>query len=181
MNQQTSQKIIEQAARGDQAAFRQLVLEHSRRVYQLAYRLTMDEAAAEDVAQETFIKVYRKLPGFKQASSLRTWLHRITVNTAMDYLRRRSRQEVSLAPDDLPPAVEADAALCALEQHEVRERTASLLRQLSPMERSALSLRHFEGYSIREICAALHIGESACKQAIFRAVKKLRVALEPWS
>ena len=179
MNEITN-NIIRRAARGDQQAFRAIVEAHSQRVFRLAYRLTADEAAAEDVVQESFLKVHRKLKDFRYQSSFHTWLHRITVNTAMDYLRRRRHLEIPTEPAALPVTPAAEA-LCVAERAEVLSRTRELMHQLSPLERSALNLRHFEGYSIREIAHALHLGESACKQAIFRAVKKLRLALEPWS
>lgn len=176
-----SPQHIRRAAQGDQAAFRLIVEHHSRAMFRLAFRLTQNEAQAEEVVQDTFMKVYRKLKDFKQDSSLRTWIHRITVNTAMDHLRRKRHLEVATETGELPEVAPEPAGLCAAEQQEIQERTQKLLQQLSPIERAALSLRHFEGHSIHEIAHALELGESACKQAIFRAVKKLRLALEPWS
>ncbi|GAB4190727.1 MAG: RNA polymerase sigma factor SigM [Wenzhouxiangellaceae bacterium] len=177
----TPDHILQRAAAGDHQAFRQLVLDHSHHVQRLALRLTMDPSSADDVVQETFLKVYRKLGSYRRESSFHTWLHRITVNTAMDYLRRKQREEPALPPEAIDSQQQPQGELCVLEQAEIRERATRLLRQLSPLERSALSLRHFEGYSIREIGSLLQLGDSACKQAIFRAVKKLRHALEPWS
>ena len=185
MNKPNSQsldpELIHRAAAGDQSAFKAIVESHSHMVFRLAYRLTQDESAAEDVVQESFIKVFRKLKQFKFQSSLHSWIHRITVNTAMDYLRRQRHLEINTEPTALPEPEGNSSQLCAAEQDEIQQRTHQLLTQLSPLERAALSLRHFEGYSIKEIAQALKLGDSACKQAIFRAVKKLRLALEPWS
>lgn len=174
-------QLIRRAAAGEQRAFQLIVESHSQMVFRLAYRLTQDESAAEDVVQESFIKVYRKLNQFQFQSSLHSWIHRITVNTAMDYLRRRRHLEINTEPAELPEPVPPSDQICVAEQEEIQQRTRQLMQQLSPLERAALSLRHFEGYSIKEIAQTLKLGDSACKQAIFRAVKKLRLALEPWS
>ena len=72
-------------------AFRELVMEHSHAMFRLAWRLTCDNAAADDIVQEAFIKAWRNIGNFKMQSSFRSWLHRITVNAAMDYLRKQAR------------------------------------------------------------------------------------------
>ena len=79
----TEQKIVTKAAAGDRMAFRELVLEHSDAMFRLAWRLTCDQSVADDIVQEAFIKAWRKLGNFRMQSSFRSWLHRITVNTAM--------------------------------------------------------------------------------------------------
>lgn len=175
--------LIQQAAAGDTQAFRRIVDHHGPALYRLAYRLVQDTGAAEDVVQESLLKAYRKLASFKFDASLGSWLHRITVNSSMDYLRRRHPVTAVENPEELAEALELPAqnTPCVAEREEIVQRTQRLLGELSPLERSALSLRHFEGYSIREIASTLKLGENACKQAIFRAVKKLRLALEPWS
>ena len=89
---ETEQKTISDAARGDRMAFRQLVLDHSHAMFRVAWRLCNDESIAEDIVQEAFIKAWRKIGDFRMQSSFRSWLHRITVNTAMDYLRKQSRR-----------------------------------------------------------------------------------------
>ena len=174
------QKIIRQAARGDRMAFRTLVLEHSHAMFRLAWRLTCDEGAAEDVVQDAFIKAYRKIGDFNQQSSFGTWLHRITVNTAMDYLRKQQTRKRFETPEpDWESIEQATRNDCPGETEDIRRHTVAAMQQLTEMERTALTLRHFEGHSIKEICEILQINSNACKQAIFRAVKKMRIALEP--
>ena len=90
---QTEQQIIRKAAAGDRAAFRQLVMEHSHAMFRLAWRLSADEHAAEDIVQEAFIKAWRKIAEFRMESSFKSWLHRITGNTARDYFRKHSRRQ----------------------------------------------------------------------------------------
>ncbi len=168
-------QLVQHAAAGDRMAFRQLVLEHSSALYRVALRITAEESAAEDVLQEAWIKAHQRLDRFDGRSRFGTWMHRITVNAALDHLRKqRSRARVE---SDEEPALEAPSPTpdrCPAEQADLMQRTLKAMARLSEMERTAFTLRHYEGHSIAEICAFLDIGNSACKQAIFRAVHKLR-------
>ena len=178
--------LVRRVLAGDTAAFEGLVAAHSRAVYGLAFRITGNAAAAEDVVQETFLRAFRFLSRFDQRAELGTWLHRIAVNAAID-LGRRSRRERA-ARIDLPdegdrslaevPTGEAGPERRALAA-EIRRRTAAALAGLSPSERAAFVLRHCEGRSIAEISSTLGKRDNATKQSIFRAVRKLRVALAP--
>lgn len=165
---------------GDRLAFRQLVLDNSHAMFRLAWRLTCDESAAEDIVQESFIKAWRKIGDFRMQSSFRSWLHRITVNTTMDYLRKQANRKQFEAEESGwvqkthgSPAPRHDL------QIDIRSRTQAAMMNLSETERMALMLRHFEGHSINEIAQILDLTTGACKQAIFRAVKKMRVELRP--
>lgn len=174
------QKLIRKAAAGDRLAFRQLVLDNSHAMFRLAWRLTCDEGAAEDIVQESFIKAWRKIGDFRMQSSFRSWLHRITVNTAMDYLRKQANRKQFEAEESGweqdrhgSPAPRYDL------QIDIRSQTQAAMMNLSETERTALMLRHFEGHSIHEIAQIMDLTAGACKQAIFRAVKKMRVELRP--
>ncbi|HEX7180292.1 MAG TPA: sigma-70 family RNA polymerase sigma factor [Thermoanaerobaculia bacterium] len=178
--------LMERAQAGDADAFRVLVERYSARIFRLAYRILGDEASAEDAVQETFLRAYRSLARFDARSQFGTWLHRIAANTSVEILRKnqrqRSRQERSIdeGTGEAAPLSSRDPGpdRRALSQ-EVERAVRGALSDLSPMERAAFVLRHFEGRSIAEICGALGLRESAGKQAIFRAVKKLRRVLEP--
>jgi RNA polymerase sigma-70 factor (ECF subfamily) len=175
--------LVQRAQQGDAEAFRELVERHSARVFRLAWRITGDEPAAEDAVQETFLRAYRSLHRFDARSQFATWLHRIAINTAIEVMRknRRNRPEMPLpdSPGEEPlPSLEPGPERAALSQ-EVQRTVRTALGELSPMERTAFVLRHFEGRPIAEICRHLGLRESAGKQAIFRAVRKLRRALEP--
>ncbi len=177
---QSEQKTIQKAAVGDRAAFRELVLEHSHAMFRLAWRLTSDEGAAEDIVQEAFIKAWRKIGGFRMESSFKSWLHRITVNTAMDYLRKQSRRkQFETEEPEWEPGLQSAEMPVHDTQIDIRRQTEAAMMDLSEVERSALLLKHFEGHSINEISQILEITTGACKQAIFRAVKKMRIALRP--
>ena len=169
---------ISAAARGDRIAFRQLVLTHSAPMYGLAFRLVGDSSTADDIVQDAFIKAFKKLSGFNRQASFRTWLHRITVNTAMDHLRREQRRR-SHEDDETDIDLQAAVSHCPAEQRDLALHTQRALSELSELERTALILRHYEGHSLKEISSILETNTNACKQAIFRAVRKMRCALEP--
>ena len=174
------QKTVRKAAAGDRIAFRELVLEHSHAMYRLAWRLTCDNSAADDIVQEAFIKAWRNLGNFKMQSSFRSWLHRITVNAAMDYLRKQARHNRVEARELEWETIEHGSVTPRPDvQIDVRAQTRAAMMNLSETERAALMLRHFEGHSIKEIARILDMTTDACKQAIFRAVKKMRIELRP--
>ena len=175
--------ILARARQGDEDAFRVLVELHARAAFRLAFRLMRDERDAEDVVQESFIRAYRQLSRFEARSNFATWLHRIVVNCAMDALRARQVRRERLADpvEDMPDVAAAD---CPSPERlamsdEIRRRVDASMAELTPQERVAFALRHYEGRSIDEIGRTLGVQASAAKHAVFRAVKKIRVALEP--
>ena len=170
-------ELVKRARDGDETAFRTLVETHSRDVFRLAYRITRNEEDAEDTVQETFIRAYQKLDGFEARANFGTWLYRITANTAIDLLRRKKRHESGRAPiDAIEPGVSGRQESLVF-GHQVRERVDAALVGLSDLERTAFVLRHCEELSLAEISSTLDITVSATKQAVFRAVKKLRSEL----
>jgi len=176
---------VAQARAGDREAFRELVERHSRRVFRLAYRLTGVEEDAEDVVQETFLRAYRGLPRFDERSEFSTWLYRIATNCSMDLTRRKPRRVDRVEPleESRLAAAEASDSLAGPERQalasETGRRVAAALTRLSPMERTAFVLRHFEGRPIAEIAQTLQVRAGAAKNCVFRAVSKLRRELVP--
>ena len=176
--------VLSRASTGDAEAFGLLVNSHARTAFRLAFRLTGDERDAEDVVQESFIRAYRQLSRFEARSNFATWLHRIVVNCAMDVLRaRRSRrpERTGEPVEDLPDLTstgEPSPERLALST-EIRRRVDASMALLTPQEQVAFALRHYEGRSIDEIGRTLGVQNSAAKHAVFRAVRKLRSALEP--
>ena len=172
---------------GDSEAFRALVERHSRAVFRLAHRMTGNAADAEDVVQETFLKAYRQLSRFESRANSGTWVHRIAVNCSIDLIRARPHREAGHDATDLEQFGAADTAEPGLPSPErlmlsaeVQGRISDAMTSLSKMERAAFVLRHFEGQSIDEISRALGLKTNATKHSIFRAVKKMRQALEPF-
>jgi len=182
----TDAAAVALARDGDSEAFRALVERHSRAVFRLAHRMTGNASDAEDVVQETFLKAYRQLSRFESRANFSTWLHRIAVNCSIDLIRARPHRESGHDATDLEQFGAADAAVAGrpsperlMLSAEVQERIADAMSALSRMERAAFVLRHFEGQSIDEISRALGLKTNATKHSIFRAVKKMRQALEP--
>jgi RNA polymerase sigma-70 factor (ECF subfamily) len=182
----TDLAMVTRVRGGDPDAFRVLVERHSRAVFRVAYRLTGHEQDAEDVVQETFLKAYRQLAQFESRSSFATWLYRIAFNCAHDLLRQRPRAGTrpSLDDDDERYRLEVtDTSPSANPGRELDRRLAgsrirAAMGELTGQERAAFVMRHFEGLSIEEIGTALDLGASAAKHSIFRAVRKLRAALQ---
>ncbi len=171
---------IARAVAGEQDGFRELVDRHSRAVYQLAYRITGRVEDAEDVVQETFIKAFRQLGTFEARSSVSTWLHRIGANCAIDLVRRRRPFEVAEAPDTLdqrPGAGRWPSPADLVESAQIQRCIEQAMVDLSARERAAFVMRHFQDSSIDEIAGALGMNTGAAKHAVFRAVRKMRVAL----
>lgn len=170
---------------GDREAYGELVVRHSHRLFRLAFRMTGNEADADDVVQESFLRGYLKLQTFEARSDFGTWIYRITVRCALDKLSsRRSSGETLIGEEtdpeqesvqvpDLAPGPERlamSAELATLQQRAMSGLTA--------MERMAFVLRHFEEQSTEEIAAALDIAPNTAKQTVFRAVRKVRTRLE---
>lgn len=178
------QAITERVLAGEAEAFREVVEAHGRKLYHLAYRMTGNPAVAEDVVQEAFLRAYRNLSSFDGSSQLNTWLHRITANAALDELRRQKRTRLRFVPLEADSGADRAASEApGPDRHamsrEIDSDVADALDALSPMERTAFVLRHFEHQTSAEIGRALGTRESAARQAIFRAVHKLRKILTP--
>ena len=185
---QTDAAAVALARDGDSEAFRALVERHSRAVYRLAFRMTGSAQDAEDVVQETFLKAYKQLSRFESRANFGTWLHRIAVNCSIDLIRSRPRRETLQSDTDTESfgaTVESTDATGTSPERlmlstEVQQRISDAMSGLSRMERAAFMLRHFEGRSIDEISESLGLKTNATKHSIFRAVRKMRIALEPF-
>jgi len=176
------QATVARAKAGDEDAFRALVERHGRALYCLACRMTGSHADAEDIVQDTFIRAHRQLSTFEARSGVSTWLYRIGVNCAIDYLRTRPRHRtlpLDAGGSDAPSTSRDPQPDDLVFAREVRHRVGQALDRLSDQERAAFVLRHYHGCSTREICDILGLTTNAAKQAVFRAVHKLRVLLQP--
>jgi len=179
--------VLARARQGDGDAFRALVERHSRSAFRLAFRMTGSEQDAEDVVQEAFLRAYKQLGRFESRANFGTWLYRIVANCSVDLMRAKlSRHDMSRSEslDETVETAEISAQGGAgperlAESAEIQRRVRDALGALSPLERAAFTLRHYEGRSIEEISATLGLGTSAAKHSVFRAVRKLRVALAP--
>jgi RNA polymerase sigma-70 factor (ECF subfamily) len=176
--------VLARAREGDGDAFRALVERHSHAAFRLAFRLTGHEQDAEDVVQESFLRAFRQLARFESRANFATWLHRIVVNCSMDVMRARQARRDQSRADSLDDVVYALPAQGASPERmagsaEIQRRVSASLECLTPLERAAFTLRHYEGRSIEEIGRTLDLQTSAAKHSVFRAVRKLRAALAP--
>jgi RNA polymerase sigma-70 factor (ECF subfamily) len=171
---------------GDKEAYRVLVARYSQVVFRVAYRITGNEPDAEEAVQEAFLRGYQALANFQGRSSMATWFYRIVSNCAFDVVgRRRPEAQSRIAEENDPEQGEVQLADIKagpdrlLLSGEIEARRQAAMSELTPTERTAFVLRHMEDRSTEEIAAALHIAPNAAKQAVFRAVQKLRRQLAP--
>jgi RNA polymerase sigma-70 factor, ECF subfamily len=167
---------------GDRDAFRPIVERYSEMLFKLAYRVTGNEADAEEVVQETFLRAYRKLDTFDGRCRLSTWLFRIATNCSLDLLDRRKlhpqlidadRDEDENAPEERIPSDQPDPERLAYNS-EIQANIHAALQSLTSVERTAFVLRHVEGHSCEEIAVALNVRSGTARQSLFRAVGKIR-------
>jgi RNA polymerase sigma-70 factor (ECF subfamily) len=180
---------IQAVLAGDKEAYGALVVRHSQTLFRVAYRITGNEADAEDVVQEAFLRGYRKLEGFESRANFGTWIYRIAVHCALDKVKHRRGDETKVAGrvgdttdpelDQVQVADEAAGPERMLLSGEIGELQLAALQSLTPTERTAFVLRHMEDRTTAEIGAALGIDPNAAKQAVFRAVQKMRRRLAP--
>lgn len=168
-------------AAGDPDDLHRLVVEHSDAIFRLALSVVRDRALAEDVAQEALVKAWLALPTFRGDSSIRSWLLRITHNTAISTLRRR--RAVVVDPHDLPerrrgvvPSVES-----RVQGHVVMDEFVEALDTLDELSRSIVVLRELEGLSYEEISEVLAIPMPTVKTRLLRARRRLGNVLRDWA
>jgi RNA polymerase sigma-70 factor (ECF subfamily) len=147
--------------------------------------MTRNAHDAEDIVQEALLKAYRGLNRFEERSQPGTWLHRITSNCAIDHLRKQKRlREDSISDETTGPSPEALVSRPATLREmalrgDVGRGVSAAFGRMSDVERTAFVLRHYEGRTLAEIGESLGLSLAATKQAVFRAVRKARAALEP--
>ena len=186
-NAQSDRACVARARSGDSDAFRTLVERHSRSLFGLAFRMTGNRQDAEDVVQESLLRAYRQLAKFDERASFGTWLYRIATNCSLDLVRARKRRNEHIGPAEDDAAKDPFAAIPALDptperaalSGELRLRVTQAMDELSETERAAFVLRHYEGMHIEEVSRVLECQPGAAKHSVFRAVQKLRRALEP--
>jgi len=180
---ETDSELVDRIRGGDDDAFRILVERHSRGVYRSAYRITANAADADDVVQETFLRAYRALGNFDARAALTTWLHRIAVNCALDLIDARRRREGRIdSGEDLTLLASSDASPDRVVLGtEMQRAVAMAMDALTGNERTAFVLRHFEGMPLEEIGEVLGTRLNATKNTVFRAVRKLRQQLQPFT
>ena len=176
----TDRDLLVRSRDGDQQAFRELVESYTPRVYGLVRNLVYSQSEAEDVTQEVFFKVYRKLATFREDSAFYTWLYRVAVNAATDWLKKK-RQDRALQVEDLqrlPLADDCDTPDDNLGRKDLRGQIREAMGQLPEKFRTILVLRELEGMAYDEISNVLKISKGTVESRLFRARAKLKAELE---
>lgn len=178
----SDQDLIAAALEGSEAAFGSLIDRYKDRVFRLLGRYCRDPVECEDLAQEVFLKVFRKLHTFQQESAFFTWLYRITVNAATDHLSRSSYRRLRLVEDDsvfdAGARDESTAPAAPLMRAELAAVTRAIVDALPEKYRTILILREFEDLSYNEIAAVLQIQLGTVESRLFRARQRFKEQLE---
>jgi RNA polymerase sigma-70 factor (ECF subfamily) len=180
--------LIYKAQQGNAWAFEKLIKSYDRRVLALAYQLLGNPQDAEDVYQEVFMRVYKKIHLFRFESDFYTWVYRIAVNCAISYRKKRNRHvharigeadyqetEQTWVPADIEPGPDKKVL-----DSEIKEQIESSLNQLPLMQRVVFILRFFQDFKIREIANIINCSEGTVKNYIFRSTQKMRKRLAPY-
>ncbi len=179
------QLLVDRARRGEKEAFRELVERSKNTVFRMAFDLTGNRHDAEDLSQETYIRAYRALDGFRGGSKWTTWLYRIMVNLSHDRWRKESHRKVDYfdateehtAPMTMQSTDTATHPGDLAEAAVIQEQIAKALDALSPQERRVFVLRHYHHLQLNEIAATLAVAEGTVKSLLFRAIRSLQKEL----
>ena len=183
----TDQALVERVQSGDKKAFDLLVLKYQQRIMKVLSRYVRDPSEVQDLAQEAFIKAYRALPNFRGDSAFYTWLYRMAINTAKNFVVAQGRRP----PNDDIEATEAEQydGESALKDYasperetlrdEIRETVFRAIEELPEDLKTAITLRELEGMSYEEIAEAMDCPIGTVRSRIFRAREAIDAQLRP--
>lgn len=169
----TEQVLVKKLKRKDEAAYEEIVNTYANKLFKVCYLMLKDEKEAEDVVQETFIKVFKNIASFRGESSIYTWIYRIALNISRDVIRKR--QEVLSFEDEWIGEEDVEEKVEESIDREVLRRS---LKSLNPIYRECLILFYFEDLSIREISQILDESEGTIKSKLSRGRKLLKNSVE---
>ncbi len=178
--------VVRAVLAGDKEAYGVLVRAHSATVFRVAFRITGNEADAEEIVQEAFLRGYQRLESYERRSAFGTWIYRIAVNCALNRVSQPGIEAEYRHGEETDPeeksvqvaAPDADPERSLLSR-EISAAQQAAMQRLTATEKCAFVLRHLEDRSMNEIAEVLGIAPNAAKQAVFRAVQKLRRELAP--
>ena len=182
------QQLVERVQRGDKAAFDLLVIKYQRKIFRLLSRLIRDASEVEDVAQEAFIKAYRALPNFRGDSAFYTWLYRIAINTAKNFLVSQGRRAPTSTEADVEDAETFDDGEhlrdlntpdAMLLTRQVADAVNRAIDRLPEDLKTAIVLREIEGLSYEEIAETMNCPIGTVRSRIFRAREAIAEELRP--
>jgi RNA polymerase sigma-70 factor (ECF subfamily) len=182
MTTNEDQKLIDAIGKGDTKAYAQLVNHYKDLVYTLAIRMLKHREEAEEVAQDTFIKVFKSLDKFKGDSKFSTWIYKVTYNTCLDRIKKNKKYLNDVAIDEFTfnKLDTIDNALDNLIKEEKHTLIKNCINKLPEDSSALLTLFYFEELSLDEISKIINIEANTVKVKLFRARKKLAVILEQY-
>ncbi len=187
--ERTEALLIDHLREGDETALAPLVEKYKRMVHRLAMQITKNHEDANDVMQETFIKVYQSIHTFRQEATFETWVYRIAVNEALNYVKRRKRRresslettdESEYNPEIRRKAEEANDPEIQAQQAELRHWVTKAVNSLSLKHRIVVILHELEGLTHAEIASILNCSEGTVRSRLHYARKQLRSLLKPY-
>jgi RNA polymerase sigma-70 factor, ECF subfamily len=191
LSEASDDQLVERAQQGEYAAYEEIVRRYQDKAFRLAFSLMKNESDAQDVVQEAFLNMYRKLHTFKGQSKFGSWMYRVVTNAALMRLRKKKRrsevpvddEEGELAEDDYYVAsvpewrVRADEAV---ENRELRQKIIEAVDELPPKYQTVFLLKEVEGLPVKEIAEVLDMSVGGIKSRLHRARLHLRATLEPY-
>ena len=179
----TDEELVARSMGGDLDSFNQLVLRWERPIYALAYRVIGREEDARDVAQETFLRAFRALKGFKGQAKFSSWLYRITLNLCRDWIRRERRTPVVQAPEGVDvielagEATPSESIEELVSRREIGRAVGKAMSQLPDEQRTAIILKEYHGLTFQEIADLLDCPLSTVKTRLYQGLTVLRKQL----
>jgi RNA polymerase sigma-70 factor (ECF subfamily) len=180
----TDEELVTRSRGGDADSFNQLILRWERPIYALAYRVIGREEDARDVAQETFLRAFRALPGFKGQAKFSSWLYRIALNLCRDWIRRQRRAPVVQMPEGVDPsefAAETEPAESIedlVARRELSDIVEEAMKILPEEQRTAIVLKEYHGLTFQEIADLQSVPLSTVKTRLYQGLSVLRRHLE---
>ena len=180
----TDEELVSRSRGGDTESFNQLVLRWERPIYALAYRVIGREEEARDVCQDTFLRAYRALPGFKGQAKFSSWLYRIALNLCRDWIRKQQRAPVSQFPEGLDPVEmaseqgPAESIETLVARRELSAVVEEAMATLPEEQRTAIILKEYHGMTFQEIADLQGCPLSTVKTRLYQGLSVLRRQLE---
>jgi RNA polymerase sigma-70 factor (ECF subfamily) len=188
LDREIDQQLVERAQKGDKRAFELLVMKYQRKLGRLLSRMVRDAAEIDDITQEAFIKAYRALPQFRGESAFYTWLYRIAVNTAKNYLMAKGKREVATSDmvdedgegmEDVLMPHDIATPEAELQTKQIAKAVNETVDALPEELRTAITLREIEGLSYEEIAQMMDCPIGTVRSRIFRAREAIAEKIRP--
>lgn len=180
----TDEDLVARAKRGDADSFNQLILRWERPIYALAYRVIGREEEARDVCQDTFLRAFRALPGFKGEAKFSSWVYRIAMNLCRDWMRKQRRAPTAQMPEGVDPIEMAsekgpvESIETLVERRELSGVVAEAMKLLPEEQRMAIILKEYHGMTFQEIADLQGCPLSTVKTRLYQGLSVLRRHLE---